>query len=74
MLEEQFGIVHRTLQDMTSCNLTGVYTIKDSEEAALDIIFGAVTHVSEHLGQTLYIAKMLLGEQYNIQWAPHRRK
>lgn len=73
LLTEQFATVHQTMQSLTPEKLFRVYTIKDHEETALDVIFEVVTHVSEHLGQVLFIAKMRLGEQYQIQWAQHQR-
>lgn len=74
LLTEQFAIVHRTMRSLTPQMMFQVYTIKDHKETVLDVIFEVVTHVSEHLGQVLFIAKMRLGELYQIQWAPHHIK
>ena len=74
MLTEQFGIVDRTLLDMTPRMLAQTYETQGRKQSGLDILFGAATHTSEHLGQVLFIAKMLLGERYQIQWSPHQRR
>ncbi|MFD1674285.1 DUF1572 family protein [Alicyclobacillus fodiniaquatilis] len=74
LLTEQFSTVHRTLQCLTPDKLFQVYTIKNQDRTVLDVIFEVVTHISEHLGQVLFIAKMRLDDRYQIQWAPHQRR
>lgn len=74
MLTEQFFVVHRTLLHMKPQMLTQAYQIQERDVSVLDVIFGVATHVSEHLGQVLFIAKMRLGDDYQIQWNPHQRK
>lgn len=51
---------------------TEVYKIQGRDMISLDVIFGVATQVSEHLGQVLFIAKMRLGENYQVQWMPHK--
>ena len=74
ILTEHFAIVHRSMLNMTSQMLTQVYNIQGRDVSGLDVIFGVATHVSEHLGQVLFIAKLRLGEEYQIQVLPHERK
>lgn len=74
MVTEQFATVHRTLQNLSPETLTQTYKIQGRDVSGLDVIFGVATHVSEHLGQVLFIAKLRLGEEYQIQWMPHEKK
>lgn len=74
MLTDEFAVVNKNILNMTPQMLSQAYEIQGRHVSLLDIIFGAATHASEHLGQVLFIAKIRLGEQYQIQWAPHRRR
>ncbi len=73
MVNETFGMVHRTLLNMKPEMLDDVYSIQGSDVTVLEIIFGVATHISEHVGQVLFIAKMRLGNQYQVLWMPKQK-
>lgn len=72
MIKDNFQIVHRALEDMSSERLDAVYHIQGEDITGLGTIFGAAVHTSEHVGQALFIAKMRLGQGYQIQWVPKK--
>lgn len=74
MVRENFAITQRALQSLNSEMLDQVYTIQGRNVSALDVIFGVATHVSEHVGQILFIAKIRLGDRYQVIWMPHHRR
>ena len=73
MVKDIFQMVHRVLQGITPEKLTETYSIRGKEVSTLAITFDSI-HIAEHVGQVVYIAKMRLGSEYQIQWMPHQRK
>ncbi|BDG59582.1 DUF1572 domain-containing protein [Caldinitratiruptor microaerophilus] len=73
ILGDAFGAADRVLETLSAEQLAETRRVRDREMTVLDLIFGVATHLSEHVGQILYIAKMRLGPDYRVQSTPHRK-
>lgn len=70
MIDAIFAIIHDYMMRVNPEMIYTVYQIQGLEMSALEVIFGVVTHVSEHVGQAIYIAKMQLGSEFKALWKP----
>ena len=70
-LNESFSTAARAVAEVTPERLGERFLNWD--ETLLEVIFGVATHLSEHVGQILYIAKLRRGPDYQILWTPHKR-
>lgn len=46
---------------------------RDRSETVLNVLLMAITHLSEHVGQISYIAKVRLGAGYRVVTIPHKK-
>ncbi|TVY07785.1 DinB family protein [Paenibacillus cremeus] len=63
-----------TTSQATDDMLEATQTVRQNERTNLDILLQCATHMSEHLGQILYIGKMLLDEQYISTSIPRSKR
>lgn len=73
ILDESFSAADRIVVGLTPNRLGEPQRIRNREVTILDILFTVVTHMSEHVGQILYIAKSRLGARYRVLSIPHQR-
>lgn len=73
ILGDAFGAADRVLESLPAERLAETRRVRDREMTVLDLIFGVTTHLSEHVGQILYIAKMRLGPDYRVLSTPHKK-
>lgn len=63
-LSESFDLLENTISEMSKDDLLRDQTVRGKSVTIYDVLNQCNTHFSEHLGQVLYIAKMLLAEAY----------
>ncbi|GAK38977.1 hypothetical protein TCA2_0703 [Paenibacillus sp. TCA20] len=71
--KESYQDVRQTIELMSEEDLMKTQVIRDQERSNLDILFACVTHFSEHLGQMLYLAKMLKDQDFSTASVPKRK-
>ncbi|WP_043930386.1 DUF1572 family protein [Bacillus sp. EB01] len=59
-----WNILFETLESMTDDDLTRTITIRSEPYSAINAIQRAVVHQSGHVGQIVYIAKMIKGDSW----------
>lgn len=64
----------QVLAGLAPARLGDPLRVMNRETNVLDVLLGVVTHMGEHVGQMLYIAKLRLGSAYQMQSVPHRRE
>jgi uncharacterized damage-inducible protein DinB len=74
VLNEAFGAADKVMAGLTPERLDDPQQMRDRQVTVLDVLFGACTHLSEHVGQILYIAKLRLGPAYRVLSTPHKKK
>lgn len=62
------------LAQLTPARLGEVLSVRGRERTVLDVIVHVVTHLGEHVGQILYIAKLRQGPAYEVVSIPHRKQ
>lgn len=72
VLEEAFRQAETILCGLTPDQLAHPQRIRNRQVTVLDVLFTVATHMSEHVGQILYIAKLRLGSAYRILSIPRR--
>ena len=74
LLNESFGAADKILAGLTPERLNDSQQVRDRQVTLLEVMFGMPTHLSEHVGQILYIAKLRLGPAYRVLSVPHKKK
>jgi hypothetical protein len=64
ILEKSFYELIETTRGMTDGLMSQTQMIRNKERTNLDILIQSVTHFSEHLGQVLYIGKLVRNHDY----------
>lgn len=72
-IKESFGWVKTYLQNVTADQLSDTFQIQGLSMTVQDVIFGVVTHLSEHVGQIIYIGKLRGLGQFAPLWKPRGR-
>lgn len=67
-----FGEVIETINEINDNNLLETQIVRNTERTNLDMLFQCSSHFSEHLGQILYIAKILKGLDYVTTSIPRK--
>lgn len=62
-----------TIEQMSEEDFMKTQVIRDRERINLDVLVTCVTHFSEHLGQMLYLAKMLKDQDFITASVPKRK-
>jgi uncharacterized damage-inducible protein DinB len=60
----------QTIKDMSEETLKKTQLVRNRERTNLEILVQCATHYSEHMGQILYIGKMLLDDKYTTTSMP----
>ena len=72
VLNEAFAEADRTLGAMTPAQLQDPQRLHNREVTVLEVLFMVANHISEHVGQILYAAKLRRGPVYRTLSTPHR--
>ncbi|MGE5590297.1 MAG: DUF1572 family protein [Bacillota bacterium] len=72
-LNRVFREADRILAGPTPVDLDRPQQIRDQSVTVLDVLFAVATHISEHVGQILYIAKLRLGGGYRVLSRAHKK-
>lgn len=65
--------VDAALAALTPARLGERVRVGDREPTVLELLLSVVTHMAEHVGQVVYIAKLRLGPGWEPLSPPHRR-
>lgn len=74
MIAQVFDQADRIVGALDPARLTEVCPKAVDNMTVLDILYSVTTHISEHLGQVMYIAKARLGDRYRILVHPHNKQ
>ena len=58
---------------LTPVRLAAVTTVRGQDKTMLEVVLSTATHLAEHTGQMLYIAKARLGADYKVVSTPHKK-
>lgn len=72
-LEAAFKEAERVMAGLTPERLHDPVPVRNQQWDVLQVIGNAATHLSEHVGQIMYIAKLRLGPGYQVLQSPHRK-
>lgn len=64
IVARSFGMLKTAAEELSDEDLQRTQRVRGKERTNLEILLQCSAHFSEHLGQVLYAAKMLLGERY----------
>ncbi|MHB9146145.1 MAG: DUF1572 family protein [Symbiobacteriia bacterium] len=73
ILEPAFGAAEEALAGLSPERLGEMVEMYGREVTVLEAMFRGVAHVNEHSGQILYIAKLRLGPNYQVQRGKPRK-
>ena len=72
-LENSFGELIATTKGMTNTLMAQVQTVRNIERTNLDVLIQCATHFSEHVGQMMYICKMIKNHDYVSTTIPKKK-
>ena len=64
LIEESFNLLENTIHNLSDDDLLNQQTVRGKVVTVYDVLNQCIAHFSEHLGQVLYVAKMLLADKY----------
>jgi uncharacterized damage-inducible protein DinB len=64
IMKKSFGEIIETTKGMTDHGLAQTQIVRNQERTNLDVLIQCATHFSEHLGQILYIGKIIKNQEY----------
>jgi uncharacterized damage-inducible protein DinB len=64
LIQERLDFAVRTVAGMQASDFERTQTVRGKERTGADMLYQCAAHYSEHMGQILYIAKMLVEEKY----------
>lgn len=68
-----YKIVTESVQTISDETWLRTQLVREKERTNLDILLQCATHFSEHLGQMMYIAKMVKNQDYKTTSIPRKR-
>lgn len=74
MIEESFDLLENTIHNLSGDDLLNKQTVRGKSVTLYDVLNQCNAHFSEHLGQVLYVAKMLLADAYVSTSIPKKRQ
>jgi uncharacterized damage-inducible protein DinB len=74
IVNESFGELVETARRATERTLMQTQQVRGRERTNADILMQCAAHFSEHLGQVLYIGKLLKGGEYVTTSIPRKRE
>ena len=72
-IEESFDLLENTVRGLSDDDWLKEQQVRGKSVTVYDVLNQCNAHFSEHLGQVLYIAKMLLAEAYVTTSIPKKR-
>ncbi len=73
MILESFDLLEKATSELTAENLLTKQQVRGKSVTTYEVLNQCNAHFSEHLGQILYIAKMLLANEYVTTSIPRDR-
>jgi len=73
LTEESFLIATSTVAQLNEKHWQQTQLVRGKERSHLDMLFQCAAHFSEHMGQILYIAKLLKDDAYIATSIPRRK-
>jgi len=73
ILEKSFYELIETAKGMTDSLMAQTQIVRNKERTNLDVMVQCATHFSEHLGQILYIGKMIKNHDYISTSIPKKK-
>lgn len=73
ILEISFNELIETTKKMTDSKMSQTQIVRNKERTNLDVLVQCATHFSEHLGQILYIGKMIRNHDYISTSIPKKK-
>jgi len=73
ILEKSFCELIETIKGMTESLIFQTQIVRNKERTNLDVLLQCATHFSEHLGQILYIGKMIKNHDYISTSIPKKK-
>lgn len=70
MWEEAWELVMNTVMDLKEGDVLRKVTIRGTERTVIQALQRQLTHYSYHIGQIVYVARIVCGEQYNTKPLP----
>ncbi|WP_308635378.1 DUF1572 family protein [Paenibacillus silvisoli] len=64
IVRQSFAEVRDTVSLMSDDEFAQTQLVRNAERTHLEVLVQCATHFSEHMGQVLYIGKMLKGDEY----------
>jgi formyltetrahydrofolate hydrolase len=74
MLNTSFRELIETTTKMTEETLMKTQLVRNKERTNIEVMMTSATHFSEHMGQLLYIGKLLLDNEYVTTSIPKKKK
>ncbi|MDF2923517.1 MAG: hypothetical protein K0R57_2431 [Paenibacillaceae bacterium] len=74
LTNESFGELIETAKNMTGKTLMDTQLVRDRERTNLDLLMQCAAHFSEHLGQVMYIGKMIRDAEYVTTSIPKKSR
>lgn len=74
LVRSAFGQADQILAHLAPGRLGEPQMIRNRQVTVLEVLFTVATHMSEHVGQLLYIAKQRRGPEYRVLSIPPRQK
>jgi hypothetical protein len=66
--------VQAIIEAVPSASLLDRKRIQGFDETVLSALYNTASHLELHVGQILFIAKLLLGNKYKEYWKPETRE
>ena len=71
------GIINdckNAIKNFDPSKILEVRQIQGFDRSVLRAIYGTITHLEFHAGQIMYQTRLLLGEQYTLNWVPQTKE
>ena len=72
--EKGWRVLFHTLESLTQNDLAKIVTIRNEPHSVLEAINRGLAHVSYHVGQIVYLAKMFKSVQWKTLTIPKRKR
>lgn len=71
--EHGWGVLFRTITALTPDDLTKTVMIRGEAHTVIDAIERQIAHYAQHVGQMIYIAKIVTGESWHTLSIPRKK-
>jgi uncharacterized damage-inducible protein DinB len=73
MIDQSFHLLDEVITNLKPVDFLKQQTVRNNQVTVLDVIMQCASHLSEHLGQIMYIGKLRLCERYVTTTIPRRK-